>query len=155
MLLSIKQNDIKKQGAVIVVESSAAGGSMITARFAGEQGRQVMAVPGRIDQDSSVGCHQLIRDGASMVTSVDDVLEELRYRKPAEVQMEVPLGLATPELDEKESALMALFTGGESLMPDQISEELEWAYPEVAASLMGLEIKRMVSKRADGAYEAV
>ncbi|MFO8027945.1 MAG: DNA-processing protein DprA, partial [Opitutales bacterium] len=68
--------------AVIVVESAAAGGSMITARFAGEQGRQVMAVPGRIDQESSAGCHQLIRDGATMITSVEDVLEELRYRSP-------------------------------------------------------------------------
>ena len=45
--------------AVIVVESAVAGGSMITARFAGEQGRQVMAVPGRIDQASNGGCHQL------------------------------------------------------------------------------------------------
>ena len=63
--------------AVIIVESDAAGGSMITARFAGEQGRVVMAIPGRIDQASSRGCHQLIREGAVMVTSVDDILEEL------------------------------------------------------------------------------
>ena len=75
--------------AVVVIESAAAGGSMITARFAGEQGRQVMAVPGRIDQDSSKGCHQLIRDGALMVTSVDDILEELRYERAS--QMEVDL----------------------------------------------------------------
>lgn len=138
--------------AVIVVESAAAGGSMITARFAGEQGRQLMAVPGRIDQSSSDGCHQLIRDGATMVTSVDDVLEELRYRRPE--QMEAALEPAAPELDEREAALMELFSGGECLMPDQISERLEWSYPEVAALLMGLEIKRLVSKRRDGAYES-
>jgi len=137
--------------AVIVIESAAAGGSMITARFAGEQGRQVMAVPGRIDQSSSDGCHQLIRDGATMVTSVDDVLEELRYRSSE--QMEVPLEPAAPELDEKEKALVAVFAGGEALSPEQASERLEWPYPEVAALLMGLEIKRLVSKRADGAYE--
>lgn len=138
--------------AVIVVESAAAGGSMITARFAGEQGRQLMAVPGRIDQSSSEGCHQLIRDGAIMVTSIDDVLEELRYRRPE--QMEVPLEPAAPELDDKETTLIDLFAGGESLSPDQISERLQWPYPEVAALLMGLEIKRLVSKRSDGAYES-
>lgn len=138
--------------AVIVVESAAAGGSMITARFAGEQGRQVMAVPGRIDQESSAGCHQLIRDGASMITSVEDVLEELRYRSTE--QMEVPLEPAAPELDEREAALMGLFAGGEALSPDRIAERLQWPYPEVSALLMGLEIKRVVSKRSDGAYEA-
>ena len=137
--------------AVIVVESAAAGGSMITARFAGEQGRQVMAIPGRIDQDSSVGCHQLIRDGATMITSVDQVLEELRYRSSE--QLEVPFERASPDLDERETALVHLFAGGEALMPDQIAERLQWPYPEVAALLMGLEIKRLVSKRADGTYE--
>jgi DNA processing protein len=65
--------------AVIVVESDVSGGSMITARFAGEQGRLIFAVPGRIDQPSSAGCHQLIRDGATLLTSVDDVLSELNY----------------------------------------------------------------------------
>lgn len=138
--------------AVIVVESDVAGGSMITARFAGEQGRQLMAVPGRIDQPSSAGCHQLIRDGATMVTSVDDVLEELRYRRPE--QMEASFEPAAPELDERESALMELFSGGESHSPEQMAERLQWPYPEVAALLMGLEIKRLISKRRDGAYES-
>ena len=138
--------------AVIVVESAEAGGSMITARFAGEQGRQVMAVPGRIDQSSSAGCHQLIRDGATMVTSVDDVLEELRYRSSE--QMEVPLDSGVPELDAHEAALMELFSGGEALSPDQIAEHLQRPYPEVSALLMGLEIKRRISKRPDGTYEA-
>jgi DNA processing protein len=138
--------------AVIVVESAAAGGSMITARFAGEQGRQVMAVPGRIDQESSVGCHQLIRDGATMITSVAQVLEELRYRSSE--QMEVPLEPAPPKLDERESALISLFAGGEALSADQLVERLQWPYPEVSALLMGLELKRLVAKRSDGGYES-
>ncbi|EIP96770.1 DNA protecting protein DprA [Opitutaceae bacterium TAV1] len=65
--------------AIVVVESDVSGGSMITARFAGEQGRLVFAVPGRIDQASSAGCHQLIRDGATLLTSVDDILAEINY----------------------------------------------------------------------------
>jgi len=63
----------------VVVESDVDGGSMITARFAAEQGRVVLAVPGRIDQPTSAGCHQLIRDGAVLLTSVEDVVDELGY----------------------------------------------------------------------------
>src|SRR5688572_25454347 len=65
--------------ATIVVESDVDGGAMITARFAGENGRLIFAVPGRIDQNTSAGCHQLIRDGATLLTSVDDLLGELNY----------------------------------------------------------------------------
>jgi DNA processing protein len=59
--------------AVVVIESDVDGGAMITARFAGEQGRLIFAVPGRIDQSTSAGCHQLIRDGATLMTGVDDL----------------------------------------------------------------------------------
>jgi DNA processing protein len=65
--------------AVVVVESELRGGAMATARFAGEQGRLVFAVPGRIDQSSSSGCNQLIRDGATLLTRVDDLVQELQY----------------------------------------------------------------------------
>ena len=63
--------------AVIVIESAASGGSLITAQFAAEQGRLVFAVPGRVDQPASAGCNQLIRDGATLVRNVQDILEEL------------------------------------------------------------------------------
>jgi DNA processing protein len=65
--------------AVVVVESDVDGGAMITARFAGEHGRLIFAVPGRIDQPSSRGCHQLIRDGATLFTGIDDLLAEMNY----------------------------------------------------------------------------
>jgi len=145
---------------VIVVESDVAGGSMITARFAGEQGRMVMAVPGRIDQASSAGCHQLIRDGAIMVTSVDDVLEELRYRRPEVRELDFGgeeasgTGAPGPELTEDEQAVLGCFAGGELLTPDALAERLERPFSEVAAILMGLELKRAVVKRADGRFEA-
>jgi len=63
--------------ATIVVESDIHAGSMITARLAGEYGRHLFAVPGRIDQVSSRGCHALIRDGATLLTCVEDCLEAL------------------------------------------------------------------------------
>jgi len=143
--------------AVIVIESDVAGGSMITARFAGEQGRQVMAVPGRVDQTSSAGCHQLIRDGATMVTTVDEILEELRYQRP--VEMELPLsGERTGggiEMSGMEQGIIELFAGGERLSPDTICDRLERPSAEVAALLMGLELKRLVVKCSDGKFEAV
>lgn len=141
--------------AVIVVESAAAGGSMITARFAGEQGRQIMAVPGRIDQSASAGCHQLIRDGATMVSSVDDILEELRYARPVQGRLEqdLPQETGRVELSELEHLILACFQGGELCLPDQICRQANQTPAEVSAVLMGLEIKRLVVKRADGRFE--
>ena len=144
---------------VIVIESAVSGGSMITARFAGEQGRTLMAVPGRIDQASSGGCHQLIRDGAIMVTSVDDILEELRYKRTQFPAQEPELDLdevasPPPSLSEAEQAVLDCFTGGELATPDSLAERLGKPISEISGVLMGLELKRLIVKRADGRFEA-
>lgn len=148
--------------AVIVIESGVAGGSMITARFAGEQGRTVMAVPGRIDQNSAAGCHQLIRDGAIMVTSVDDILEELRYQRPEPMEFdfgdagesETKASAEAANLSVTELKILEGLRGGGLLSIDALAEGAGLPASDVSATLLGLELRRLVVKRADGCFEA-
>src|SRR4051812_28940943 len=145
--------------ATIVVESDVDGGAMITARFAGEHGRLIFAVPGRIDQNTSAGCHQLIRDGATLMTSVDDLLNELSYldglrpqpigEKPAAVAAGRPANLTADE-----AKVFECFRGGAILTPDAIAGQTGLVAAQLSSTLMMLELKRLVAKRADGAFEA-
>ncbi len=147
--------------AIIVVESDLKGGSMITARFAGEQGRQVFAVPGRIDQVASRGCHQLIREGAILVTGVDDILEELNYRKQ-DFQLDLDLAeerqssaaKLNADLNDEESAVYQLFSEGDAIHPDDLGEKAGLAPWQVSSILIKLELKGVLIKRADGRFEA-
>jgi DNA processing protein len=144
---------------VVVVESDVQGGAMITARFAGEQGRLIFAVPGRIDQPTSHGCHQLIRDGATLLTGVDDILNELNYLdglRPRAITTEGEssvLEQLMPQLNEAERKIAAAFSGGAMLGIDALTTATGLSTPEVSAALMGLELKKVVSKRADGTFE--
>ena len=148
--------------ATIVVETDVSGGAMITARFAGEQGRLIFAVPGRIDQPTSAGCHQLIRDGATLLTSVDDLLSELNYLdglRPQRVgdRSSTRLGGTTPaaeNLSADENSILACFSGGEIVTSDSLVTRTGLPAQNVSAGLMMLELKRLIAKRSDGAFEA-
>ena len=146
--------------AVVVVETDVNGGSMITARFAGEQGRLIFAVPGRIDQATSQGCHQLIRDGATLLTSIDDILSELNYLDglrpqpiPAKDGAQTSPNAST-SLNEAEASVLEQFRGGAMLTLDALTSHTGRSAAELSAILMMLELKRLIVKRADGSFEA-
>ena len=135
---------------------------MITARQAVDYGREVFAVPGRIDQASARGCHKLIREGeAKLLTGIEDILVEWKYTGQLDIQMDQALPLATPAsaeilaaLGEDARRIFALLTGGQPAHPDELSTKTELPSARVSASLLLLELKRLVVKRADGRFEA-
>lgn len=138
---------------VIVVEAPLRSGALSTAKHAMEQGREVFAVPGRIDDTAARGCHQLLRDGATLVESIDDVLGQLgplvapaarsadasagEVRHPAELQ----LG------DQEKQVLGAVRDEPTSL--DEISTICDLPIQRILATVSALEIRRLV-KRVSG-----
>lgn len=131
----------------IVVEASERSGALITARHAMEQGREVFAVPGRVDSRLSRGCHRLLRDGARLVESADDVLEELGplvEGAPAADGREVhhPAELSLNPLEQQ--VLDAV--PSEPTLIDQVVSQSGLATPQVLATLSVLEMRRLVRR---------
>lgn len=143
---------------VIVIESDTSGGSMITARFAADQGKQVFAVPGRIDQASARGCHQLIREGATLVSCVEDIVSELRFQQLdltfEEHRQAEPAPTSPPvDLSPEEEKILESLKGGETLHPDALVQRTGLPQHAISAGLLMLELKRLVGKRSDGTFE--
>lgn len=130
----------------LVVECGLKSGTLHTADAAAEQGRTVFAVPGRIDSPASQGCNRLIKNGACLVDSVDDILHEFDLFKPA-TQQEFDLEsiAARPEIsmsaDEK---LIIEQLWNEPKGVDQLTRETGLAVSVLSPLLMGLEMKRVV-----------
>ena len=125
---------------VLVVEAAERSGSLITARMALDQGRPVFAVPGRIDSPASRGTNNLIAQGAAIVRSADDVFEEFPYLLGP--QRDAPRK-TLPDLSENERIVLAALSEEERPI-DEITDSSGFSPSIVAATLLSLELKRLV-----------
>jgi DNA processing protein len=142
--------------AVVVVESDPYGGAMATARFAGEQGRLLFAVPGRIDQSTSAGCNQLIKDGATLLTKVEDILQEIQFLgglRPAPVRRAAGSEPDGPEgLGPDEARILYCLRGGASVGAADLVAQSGLPPASVRDALVVLATRGFVTVNADGAY---
>lgn len=132
---------------VLVVEAPIKSGALITASFAGDQGRDVYAVPGSARSSASAGCHALIRDGATLVTSAADILEELAVDA---VRAAVQTRLEIPE-SAQERSLYELI-GADPRHVDELCNESGIAIQETSGVLLALELKGLVRQHGAGYY---
>ena len=138
-------------GAVVVVEAGPRSGSLVTARLALEQGRDVMAVPGSIASPVSGGCHRLLRDGATLVESTEDVLRALGEN--ALTVPPSPTATVAAELPGTPTSLhrsVFLILHGEPQMADDIVEQVGGDPSAVLATLAELEIAGFVHATPQG-----
>ncbi|NLG86516.1 MAG: DNA-protecting protein DprA [Firmicutes bacterium] len=129
--------------AVLVVEAAATSGSLITADFALEQGREVFAVPGPITSSLSIGTNNLIRQGARLVQKVTDIIEELGWTIKTTAETSPPIPVL--ELTANEKQVYACFSEGTgSIHIDELVRQSGLTAQEVTAILMMLELKGLV-----------
>jgi DNA processing protein len=127
--------------AVVVIEAGERSGSLITARMALEQGRDVLAVPGNVLSGRNRGAHGLLRDGAKIVESADDILEELGMGALAP---SAPAPTADP--------ILACLVPGEPSDLDEISERTGLNATRLLARLFELELQGAVVRVGGGRF---
>ena len=145
----------------LVVEAAIKSGSLITARLALELNREVFAIPGSIHNPMARGCHQLIRQGAKLVESVDDILEDLRFRIPQNTPYPIKTHEDTHEklkdrhntLDPDHQKLLKCLAY-EPASIDQLVIRSKFSAAEVASMLLILELEGIIVCQ-DGRYTCV
>jgi DNA processing protein len=129
----------------LVVEAAVQSGSLITARMAVECGREVFAIPGSIHSPQSRGCHRLIKDGAKLVETADDILQELRWQAaPAAASAS-----QAPSLPEGEDPLLAAL-GHDPVTLDALVARTGWPAADLQARLLALELDGHLARLPGG-----
>ena len=132
----------------VVVEANLTSGALITANFANEYGRQVFAVPGRIDSPRSKGCHELIKKGAKLCEGAEDILSEFEYLFPGSnrpASSGETGGLPSVALSENEQIIYDALSN-EELGIDEIIRHCGLPSSAVSVGLLSLEMKRLVKQ---------
>jgi len=129
---------------VVVLEAAHASGSLITARWAADQGREVFALPGRVDHPMARGCHRLLREGARLVEDPEEILAELGL-SPAAC---APAGVATPAVDTPVLAELR----GETLSADELSRRTRRPLTTVIVELVEAEMAGRVARTPGGLF---
>ena len=130
---------------VLVIEAARNSGALITAGFALEQGRDVFALPGRVDCENSYGPHSLIKDGAKLVASVDDIVEELNLGLTGSGEEAHGRRGKAPALPEKERVLYGLLRDG-PLSMDEIEGKINFGITDISVILLKLQLKRLIKQ---------
>ena len=129
----------------LVVEASVQSGSLITARMALEQGREVFAIPGSIHSPQSKGCHTLIKQGAKLVESVQDILEELGYRRAVAESTE-PSG---------DPHRLSQHLGFDPADIETLAQRSGLTIAELSAILLQLELDGLIAALPGGLYQRI
>ncbi len=136
---------------VLVVEAAAQSGSLITARSALEQGREVFAIPGSIHSPLAKGCHQLIRQGAKLVESAQDILEELRWQNTDSKNTHSSgVQIAASNLSDPKLQSLLENMGHEALSVDQLIVRTGLPVSSVQAALLNLELQGQIETLPGG-----
>lgn len=130
---------------VLVIEATSKSGSLITARMAVEQGREVLALPGKVDSDLSEGPHELIRQGAHLVAAPEHVYESLEMLKqlPEEDAPKKPESKTPAGLSPTESTLWASLQPSDGLTVDDLMRQTSLPAAQISSGLLTLEMKRL------------
>jgi DNA processing protein len=135
---------------VLVVEATLNSGSLITARLAAEQGRDVFAIPGSIHSPFSKGSHRLIKDGAKLVETAQDVLDELRL---AASPFEAPAATAADDAIQGSAGRVLAALGHDTAGIDALCERTGLAADAIAVALLELELSGRIAPLPGGAYQ--
>lgn len=137
----------------LVVEAALRSGSLITARQAVEAGREVFAIPGSIHSPQARGCHALLRDGAKLAETVDDILEELSAL-PRQATMDVSITpAAAPAVDQEEDDAVLRALGHDPATLDALIARCGWPAPELSVRLMELELDGRIARLPGGLFQ--